>query len=196
MRRLGNLLALDASTGTVLKRIDAHGALNNGLISYAVDSTQYVAAEVGEILVEFPGDYQGRCGSEARYGSRFFGLSSGGEPKFVQADRVPQDGATAEDKGYSLFHGLCYGCHGFPATGGFNYPVLLRQSHILTDPKLIENLFETISPPMPKLYPGLLTDDDVRSLVSFLRTLNLPFSPGTSGRPPPVRQNGQKFTRC
>ncbi len=115
---LGNLLALDASTGTVLKRIDVHGALNNGLISYAVDGTQYVAAEVGGISLNPPGITRPlRVGGPLRV--EIFGLYGGGQLKIVQADRVPQDGATAEDKGYSLFHGLCYGCHGFPATGGF-----------------------------------------------------------------------------
>jgi alcohol dehydrogenase (cytochrome c) len=43
----GNLLVLDATNGSLLKRIDAGGALNNGLISYAVEGAQYVAAAVG-----------------------------------------------------------------------------------------------------------------------------------------------------
>jgi outer membrane protein assembly factor BamB len=43
----GNLLAFDASNGSILKRIDAKGALNNGLISYQVKGEQYVAAAVG-----------------------------------------------------------------------------------------------------------------------------------------------------
>jgi hypothetical protein len=36
----GNLLVLDATNGSLLKRIDAGGALNNGLISYAVEGAQ------------------------------------------------------------------------------------------------------------------------------------------------------------
>ncbi len=174
---LGNLFAFDASSGAVLKRIDAQGALNNGLISYAISGSQYVAAEVGGISLNPPGITTPlRVGGPLRV--KVFGLYGSGEPKIVQANRVPQDGATSEEKGYSLFHGLCFGCHGLPATGGFNYPVLLRQSHILTDPKLLKNLFMTISPPMPKLYPGVLTDDDIQSLVIYLRTLSLPFQPG------------------
>ena len=43
----GNLFAFDARDGAVLNRIDTGGALNNGLISYAVDGRRYVAAAVG-----------------------------------------------------------------------------------------------------------------------------------------------------
>lgn len=174
---LGNLLALDASTGAVLKRIDVHGALNNGLISYAIDGTQYVAAEVGGISLNSAGITRPlRVGGPLRV--EIFGLTGGGEPKIVQADRVPQDGATPGDKGERLYHWICFGCHSLPATGGANYPKLLSQSHILTDPTPLKSFFATVSPPMPKLYPGVLTDDDIKSLVAYTRALNLPFQPG------------------
>jgi alcohol dehydrogenase (cytochrome c) len=174
---LGNLLAFDASSGAVLKSIDAQGALNNGLISYAINGTQYVAAEVGGLSLNSAGITKPlRVGGPLRV--KIFSLNGGGAPTIVTAGRVAPDGATQEQMGYNLYHGLCVGCHGFPASGGFNYPLLLRQSHILTDPGLLKNLFATISPPMPKLYPGVLTDDDIQSLVSFLRTLNLPSQPG------------------
>ena len=47
----GNLFAFDARSGSVLNRIDVNGALNNGLISYALDGTQYVAAAVGGVTL-------------------------------------------------------------------------------------------------------------------------------------------------
>jgi len=174
---LGNLFAFDASSGKVLNQIDTKGALNNGLISYAINGIQYVAAEVGGTSLNPPGITRPlRVGGPLRV--KIFGLYGSGAPKFVTVDRKPQNGATAVDRGYNLFHGLCFGCHGFPATGGFNYPVLLRQSHILTDPRLLKNFFETVSPPMPKLYPGLLADNDIDDLASYIRTLSLPFQPG------------------
>jgi mono/diheme cytochrome c family protein len=173
---LGNLLVFDASSGAVLKRINAQGALNNGLISYATNGTQYVAAEVGGVSLNSPGITKPlRVGGPLRV--KIFGLN-GGTANIVTADRVPPDGATPQQMGYNLFHTVCYGCHGFPEAGGFNYPLLLRQSHILSDPDLLKDLLATISPPMPKLYPGVLTDDDIQSLVSYLQTLNLPSQPG------------------
>ena len=51
----GNLFAFDAERGAVLKHIDVGGALNNGLISYAVDGTQYVAAAVGGVTLNARG---------------------------------------------------------------------------------------------------------------------------------------------
>lgn len=174
---LGDLFAFDAKSGALLKRIDAQGGLNNGLISYAIAGTQYVAAEVGGTTLNPPGITRPmRVGGPLRV--KIFGLYAGGRPRIVQADRLAQDGATSAQRGYNLYHGNCFGCHGAPATGGFNYPLLLRQSHILTDPKLLKHFFATVSPPMPKLYPGMLTDGDIRDLVSYLRTLDLPFQPG------------------
>jgi PQQ-like domain len=59
----GNLLALDAQSGAVLKRIDVQGALNHGLISYAVGGTQYVAAADAAPLPWLAG---GEGGADAR----------------------------------------------------------------------------------------------------------------------------------
>jgi alcohol dehydrogenase (cytochrome c) len=58
----GNLLVFDAANGSLLKRIDAGGALNSGLISYSVDGEQYVAAAAGG-PTENPSTIAGRCGS-------------------------------------------------------------------------------------------------------------------------------------
>ena len=51
----GNLFAFDAKSGSVLKRIDAGGALNSGLISYALEDKQYVAAAVGGVTLNSAG---------------------------------------------------------------------------------------------------------------------------------------------
>jgi alcohol dehydrogenase (cytochrome c) len=58
----GNLLVFDATNGRLLKRIDAGGALNSGLISYQVEGEQYVAATVGGLL-KILALWPGRCGS-------------------------------------------------------------------------------------------------------------------------------------
>jgi mono/diheme cytochrome c family protein len=146
---LGNLFAFDAKTGQLKNSIDVKGALNSGLISYAVDGTQYLAAEVG--------------GAQ---------LNSAGITRPLRVD-----GATPERMGFNLYHNVCFGCHG-PGGGGFAFPPLTNQFHILTDPQRLKAFLESVSPPMPKLHPGLLTDDDIELLAGYFKTLDFPFQPG------------------
>lgn len=169
---LGNLFALDAKSGALIRRIDAKGALNNGLISYAVGGNQYVAAAVGGISLNSPGLTRPlRGGSSLRVS--VFGLKGSDTPKIVNLDRVPLEGETPEEQGQKLYLGTCRGCHGFPDTGGFNYPLLSRQSYILTHTDALKTFLQTVPPPMPLLYPGLLNDDDIEKLVSYIKTFNL-----------------------
>jgi outer membrane protein assembly factor BamB len=77
----GNLLALDARNGSVLHRIDAQGALNNGLISYAVDSTQYLAVAAG-------GTALNTAGVSGPLRVSVFGLHGSDTPKIVTLDRL------------------------------------------------------------------------------------------------------------
>ena len=43
----GDFLTLDAKTGKVLYRFNTGGAMNGGVISYAINGKQYVAAASG-----------------------------------------------------------------------------------------------------------------------------------------------------
>ena len=100
----GNLLALDAQSGSVLHRLDVKGALNNGLISYRVDGEQYVAATVGG-ATENPSTVAGPLRVS------IFGLQGSDTPKVVKLDRLPP-----EIPGFSpskaLFIQVCSQCHG------------------------------------------------------------------------------------
>jgi hypothetical protein len=40
----------------------------------------------------------------------------------------------------------------------------------LADPELLKQFLATVPPPMPRLYPGLLTDNDVELFAEFLKT--------------------------
>ena len=86
---LGNFFAFDAKTGDLLKRIDAGGALNSGLISYAVDGQQYVAAAVGGITVN-------SAGVAGPLKVSVFSLSAG-DTKVLKLERLPTQGAGDEE---------------------------------------------------------------------------------------------------
>ena len=160
----GNPLALDAKTGFLINRIDAQGALNNGLISYAVDGTQYVAAAVGGTSLNPSG-----VAGELRVS--IYGLNGSGLPKVVKADRLlPLWGDTRQTQGFGMYFQVCLLCHG-PAARGATYPSLVRQAKVVSDPNALKTFLATVPPPMPRLYPGLLGDGDVELIAEYLRAV-------------------------
>jgi hypothetical protein len=136
----GNLLALDAKGGSVLKRIDVKGALNSGLISYRVDGEQYVAAAVGG-----PTENPSTVAGSQRVS--IFGLRGRHPPTVVKLDRLQPE---------------------ITGAGG-SAPPLIRQSQ-LADPELLKQFLATVLPPMPRLYPGLLEEKEVELIAEYLRT--------------------------
>jgi alcohol dehydrogenase (cytochrome c) len=157
----GNLLALDATTGALLNHIDAGGALNNGLISYAVGSEQYVAAAVGG-ATENPSTIAGPLRVVV------YGLHAPDHPAVSTLDRLAPKGASGVSAGWVVYYQACAQCHGL-AGAGSSAPPMLRQSQ-LADPELLKAFLSTVPPPMPRLYPSVLNDDDVRELADYLKT--------------------------
>jgi alcohol dehydrogenase (cytochrome c) len=156
----GNLLVLDATTGVLLKRIDAGGALNNGLISYAVGGEQYVAAIVGG-ATENPSTIAGALRVVV------YGLHAPEHPAVVMLDRLGPIAAFGITLGAAVYGLNCSQCHGGAGLGS-SAPPMLRQSQ-LADPELLKTFLMTVPPPMPHLYPSVLNDDDVRELADYLK---------------------------
>ena len=167
----GNLFAFDAKSGAVLKHIDVGGALNSGLISYAVDGTQYVAAAVGGVTL----NPRGIAGPLA---VKVFGLQGGDAPKITTFDRVPTQvsGAAANTE---VFFRMCAACHGGDGKGR-GYPSLTRLTE-LGDPEVLKTFLANVPPPMPVLYPGVLNDDEVRMIAEYMKTSVVDKNGPTSG---------------
>jgi alcohol dehydrogenase (cytochrome c) len=162
----GNLLALDARTGTVLERLDAGGALNNGLISYAVDRTQYVAAIVGGVALN-------TAGVAGPMRVSIFGLHGSNTPKIVRLAPMERPGSTPLEQAKWEYGGICADCHGRDAQGAV-YPGLGRQTQLAGNPEALKAFLAYVPPPMPRLYPGLLNDADVRLIAEYLKVLLTP----------------------
>ncbi|MFY9820208.1 MAG: PQQ-binding-like beta-propeller repeat protein [Thermoanaerobaculia bacterium] len=220
----GNLLALDAANGQLLKRIDAGGALNHGLISYAVDGKQYIAAAVGGLTLN-------PAGVSGPLSVVVYGLPNGrttAAKKLVNEARAalplvsswsyapPATGiAQKTTLGAKLFSGICGGCHGFQAEGRV-YPPLLRHTELANSAngyKVLKDFLRGVPPPMPVVHPGLLNDPEVEAIGSYLATLlsspgnpQLPYSapPGYVYTPPATNGTPQwkaiysvlTFPRC
>ena len=157
----GNLFAFDAKSGSLLKRIDVQGALNNGLISYEVQGEQYVAAAVGGI-----GENPHSVAGPLRVS--IFGLHTSGPPEIVKLDRL-QPEITGVPPYSAVFWQACLQCHGYYGSGT-SAPPIIRQSQ-LADPVLLKHFLATVPPPMPRLYPGMLEDEDVERIAEHLRTV-------------------------
>jgi PQQ-dependent dehydrogenase (methanol/ethanol family) len=161
----GNLLVFDAKSGVVLKRLDAHGALNHGLISYAVDGNQYVAAAVGGLTLN-------ANGVSGPLRVSVYGLHGSDAPKIVKLDRrplspVPVTGALAnDDAAFGFFCGSCHGRKG----EGYVAPPLLRQTQ-MGDVENLKAFLKSVPPPMPIMYPGLLEDQDVQQIAAYLKVI-------------------------
>jgi cytochrome c553 len=175
----GNLFAFDAKSGTVLKHIDVGGALNSGLISYAVDGTQYLAASVGGVTL----NPRGVSGPIAL---KVYGLQGGDTPKITTFDRqaTQMTGAAAD---VELFARMCGACHGNDGKGR-TYASLTRMTE-LGDAEVLKRFLANVPPPMPVLYPGLMNDDEVEMIAEYMKTF-LDKSGPTTGYVAPKSSGG------
>jgi alcohol dehydrogenase (cytochrome c) len=155
----GNLYAFDAKSGAVLNHLDVGGALNNGLISYAVDGTQYVAAAVGGVTLLARG-----VGGALKV--KVLGLQGSDTPKTTSFERL-QTQQTGPAAAAELYARVCATCHGGDGKGR-SFPAIRRMTP-LGDPEVLKRYLANVPPPMPVLYPGLLTDDEVTQIAGFLK---------------------------
>jgi alcohol dehydrogenase (cytochrome c) len=187
----GNLLALDARSGKVLKRIDAGGALNHGLISYAAGGRQYVAAAAGGVTLNTAGVsgplkviVYGLPGGDARGDETKIvrpripitpatGKRYAVEGLYTSAAKSPAKGTANAAADARAFTSICGLCHGVTGAGSL-YPPLLRHTELANDAggyKILKDFLRSVPPPMPILYPGLLDDSEVEMIGAYLKTL-------------------------
>jgi alcohol dehydrogenase (cytochrome c) len=156
----GRLLVFDATTGALQQRQTLGGAMNNGLISYSVGDKQYLAAAVGGSSITTDG-----VAGPLRVA--VLGLTQRKKPEITSFPRISQSVSFASAP-KALFMTVCSNCHGQAGTGAL-YPSILRHSH-LADLRRLEKFLASVPDPMPKLYPGLLNQSDVRLIANYLRT--------------------------
>ncbi|MBV8595719.1 MAG: c-type cytochrome, partial [Candidatus Eremiobacteraeota bacterium] len=159
----GNFLALDSATGKALRVENVGGPLAGGVLTYALDGTQYVAMTVGNV-------------------SRLTFKTSGtptviimalnaSAPPIARSVPAATAGAStaATASGEALFAQNCAGCHGSGGAGGIG-PSLKGESKRKDLANLIQWI-ENPKPPMPKLYPKPLNESEVRSVAAYVETL-------------------------
>jgi alcohol dehydrogenase (cytochrome c) len=88
----------------------------------------------------------------------------------ASAHGVRHDDAAVVARGQNLFALNCAGCHG-PEGGGLSGPSLKSVHVRLSLPQTVDKI-KNPKPPMPALYPSLLSEQDVRDVAAYLHTLN------------------------
>jgi alcohol dehydrogenase (cytochrome c) len=179
----GNFYAFDASTGRILYETNLGGAIAGGVMTYAVDGQQYIAAPAGNIS---RGTF-GVLGSPTLYVmalSAAHGTAgdSGAFPTIVLPDIAAADlgnvgadgnlvavatGSESTAAGEKVFQ-LCAACHGTHGEGGAG-------ANLQTSKRDLARIIAYIKAPtgtMPKLYPTPLSDADVSAVAAYVMTLH------------------------
>jgi PQQ-dependent dehydrogenase (methanol/ethanol family) len=158
----GNLLVFDSKTGELVHKVQTGGALAGGVITYEAAGKQYVAFSSGNV-------------SRMAFGA--LGVptvvvmaldAAPGRQAAAPASHATSTPAGAPNvaSGRRLYSQVCTACHGTDGDmiADHKLSVAGRQDQALTiafikDPK----------PPMPKLYPDLLSEQNVVDVTAYLR---------------------------
>ncbi len=153
----GNLLALDSKTGALLYKHDTRGAIGGGVITYAIKGKQYVALTSGNVsrntwrAVGLPAVVIMTRNAVAQAQS---GPTLTGPVALGPADPV---------RGHDIFGRMCSSCHGVKGADVDGHD--LRQSRDLAG---IVAAIKAPKRPMPKMYPDVLSEQQVADLAAYI----------------------------
>jgi mono/diheme cytochrome c family protein len=85
-------------------------------------------------------------------------------------DSVATPAGASSARGKALFAAQCAACHGAGGSGGQIGPSL-RNERARKDRDAVIRAIEQPSSPMPKLFPGTLTSQDVADLTAYVESL-------------------------
>jgi alcohol dehydrogenase (cytochrome c) len=169
----GTFYALDKSNGKVLFSGDLGGAIAGGVVTYMVNGKQYVASTAGNVsrmTFQTTGSPRIVIGALNR---------PEGRPELMVAlPRVTPDGPpngplgspAKAVSGQNNFDQFCASCHGKRGEGGSGGPSLVAPT-ARKDQTAIVDFIKNPNPPMPKLNPSPLDNDEVTAVAEYVRTL-------------------------
>jgi alcohol dehydrogenase (cytochrome c) len=149
----GNLLVFNSKTGELAHKAQTGGAMAGGVVTYEVRGKQYVAFASGNV-------------SRSAFGA--LGVPS---VVIVALDAKPaasaaQAPAPGNASGRKLYSQVCVSCHGTDGN--------MIADHRLSDLATRRDRAATIAyikdpkPPMPNVYPDLLSEQNVQDLATYL----------------------------
>jgi alcohol dehydrogenase (cytochrome c) len=161
---LGHFLVFDSKTGDVLLNRDMGGAMNGGIVTYEKGGRQLIAVTSGSTS-------RSGLGNSGMPTLTIFALADDTPP--VHRVRVAVDPLRgrlakldAHGRGEAMFGQFCSTCHAPDASGGIG-PDL----RVYKEPAVIAGFIRSPVAPMPKLYPGVLTEQDIDEIADFVARL-------------------------
>ena len=173
----GNLLVFDSKTGTLVKKAPTGGALAGGVVTYDIGGQQYVAFASGNVSrTAFGALGVPSVVIMALNGSRGAGAASRGAESGASGAvggagaglRRAEAGAAAPNvaSGRRLYNQVCVSCHG--ADGNMIADHKLGNLKARLDRAATIRFIKDPKPPMPKLYPDLLSEQNVTDVATFV----------------------------
>ena len=173
----GTLYVLRTSDGELLKKIETGGPVAGGIVTYTIAKKQYLALNAGNIsrvpwgnagipsvIVYALGD-SADAGTESAAPS----ASQGGAQSVASTVGAAHAHAVADvAHGKAIYNRICIACHG-AAGEGQSGPPLKGIATRLTGEQLL-GAIKNPKPPMPVLYPSVLTEQDVTDVAAFVGT--------------------------
>jgi alcohol dehydrogenase (cytochrome c) len=147
----GNFLVFDSKTGDVVHKAPAGGAMAGGVVTYELGGHQYVAFAAGNISRNAFGD---------------LGMPSVVVMTLNPGAATTTSVASAAANGRRLYGQICQSCHGPDG----NMLANNRLGNLAARRDLASTIEYIKNPkaPMPKLYPDLITEQNVRDVATFL----------------------------
>ena len=170
----GNLYALDSDDGTVRFKNNLGGAIAGGVISYQIGERQYVAATSGNVSRFI----WGATGLPYVVILRLSDDLPSGPHPLLSADtpaaEAEPDAAGDSGKGASVYKMVCATCHGSSGEGlsGPTLQGIGKRLSIEAIDAWVKNPVRegkaADAPRMPRLYPSVLTERDVKDVSTFI----------------------------
>lgn len=169
----GNFLVFESRTGQLLRKVPTGGALAGGVVTYEIGGRQYVAFDSGNVsrmafgalglpsVVIMTLDPQDKSHSPAA-GGQLGERSGSGTPA---SPGLP--GSSDPAAGQRLYTQVCVSCHG--PDGNLVAGHELARATVRLGREATIRAIEKPKAPMPKLYPGLISGQDVANVAAYLR---------------------------
>jgi alcohol dehydrogenase (cytochrome c) len=158
----GHLLVFNSKTGELAHKAQTGGALAGGVVTYEIEGRQYLAFASGNV-------------SRTAFGALglptvvIMALNTGRAPS-TQAQPKPTPatpaGAANPADGRKLYTQVCASCHG--PDGNMMADRKLSNLNQRRDRAATVAFIKDPKPPMPKLYPDLLDEQDVVDVAAYL----------------------------
>jgi alcohol dehydrogenase (cytochrome c) len=152
----GNLLVFNSKTGELVRKIATGGAMAGGVVTYELNGRQYLAIASGNVS-------RNAFGALGVPSVVILALNPASLPKSAAS----VSSATGVASGRKLYSQICVSCHGPDGN--------LIADHKLSTLKSRRDQAATIGyikdpkAPMPKLYPDLLTEQNVTDVAAYIR---------------------------